>query len=106
MNANPAKPDAATIIVSPVCNYITYFYLPESDPFTNKYAGCLTPYVINMENSTVEKFPDKIFKEIYTAPWVATTAAFRNTLLLALGYRALRDLPRCTVRGSGGREGL
>ena len=40
------------------------------------------------------------------APWVATTAAFRNTLLLALGHRALRYLPRCTVRGSGEREGL
>ena len=40
------------------------------------------------------------------APWVATTAAFQNTLLLALGHRALRDLPRCTVLGSGEREGL
>ena len=43
---------------------------------------------------------------IKLAPWVATTAAFRNTLLLALGHRALRDLLRCTVRGSGEREGL
>ena len=67
MTANPAKPDAATSIVSPVCNYITSISLPKSDPFTNKYAGCLTPYVINMENSTVEKFPDKISKEIYAA---------------------------------------
>ena len=67
MTANPAKPDSATSIVSPVCNYITYFSLPESDPFTNKYAGCLTPYVINMENCTAEKFPDKISKEIYAA---------------------------------------
>ena len=26
--------------------------------------------------------------------------------LLALGHRVLQDLPRCTVRGSGGRERL
>ena len=27
----------------------------------------------------------------------------QNTPLLALGYRALRELPRCTVRGEGER---
>ena len=40
------------------------------------------------------------------SPWVATTAAFQNTLLLSLGHRALRDLPRCTVRGKGERGGF
>ena len=33
-------------------------------------------------------------------------SSLQNTLLLALGHRALQDLPRCTVRGSGEREGL
>ena len=44
--------------------------------------------------------------DIILGPLGSNHGSLQKPPLLALGHRALRDLPRCTVRGSGEREGL
>ena len=44
-----------------------------------------------------------IYLNIY-GPVGSNHGSLQNTLLLALGHRALRDLPRCTVQGLGARR--
>ena len=49
---------------------------------------------------------DPEFHIMVHGPVGSNHGILQNPPLLALGHRALRDLPRCTVRGSGEREGL
>ena len=84
----------------PICNYSTYFYRPESDPFTNSYAGCLASYVINMSNPTAEKLPAKIPKEIYAVTMEGIPTAYLLWHLMASVTDEGGDTCRLALRQS------
>ena len=69
-----------------------------------KYVGCKIDCANRSFNFT-QPFMVKIFKGEFDmlnpGPLGSNHGNIQNTLLLALGYRALRGLPRCMAQGEG-----
>ena len=66
---------------------------------------------LNYQVSRLKQLIPSVFTNQYNqyqinGPVGSNHGSLQKPPLLALGHRALRDLPRCTVRGSGEREGL
>ena len=57
-------------------------------------------HISNLDMSH-RQFSNTTEDKYQVGPVVSNHGNLQNTLLLALGYRALRGLPRCTARGGG-----